>query len=145
MKSNKVWVLEELSGEYPSITGIYSTEKNADFVKSRVGGDIRECILDLCVKELRDGYLRWVFIMLRDGEVESCDTNPICYSDIGENNRFFIWERTTCEAFRGKGIPDALHCTIWAKSKKHAVKICNDYRIKLIAENGWPISKKGKE
>ena len=145
MKSNKIWVLEEFNGEYSSITGIFSTKKNADFVQSKVNGVVREYPFDPCVKELREGYLRWRVIMLREGEVERCDSNQIFYSDIGNDNRFFIWERTKCEAYKGKGIPDALQCDIWAKSKKHAIKICNEYRTQLIAENKWLVSQEGKE
>jgi hypothetical protein len=46
-------------------------------------------------------------------------------------------------AYRGKGFPDVLNATVWAKDAKHAAKIVNEYRTQMIANGEWTPKVKG--
>lgn len=73
--------------------------------------------------------------MLKDGTVERArPEDGICGDLAGEA---WIWRRSTAAAYRGKGVPDALSATVWAKDEAHAVKITNEHRTQMIASGQW--------
>lgn len=145
MKRNTVFVIEE--GEYLDyhVVGLFSTKENAQFIYDLLksgeysGGlhEIAEWEIDPSVDELRKGYRPFYVVMLKDGTVETCDKRDISSYNFRISPNFFLWKRTEAPAYKGKGIPDALSCDVFAKNEKHAVKIANEHRAKMIANGEW--------
>jgi hypothetical protein len=139
-KKKTIWVLDEGSYSDYHVIGVFSSKENAAYIQNIVGGDYHEDELDPGVDALRKGYIRYNVVMLRDGTVERIERqNAISCYDIEDRNKFFLWQRTKAPAYAGKGIPDALQANIWAKNDKHAIKICNEYRTQMIANNEWVV------
>lgn len=85
---------------------------------------------------IRRGYSIWSVHMLRDGDTERVTrNNPEVYEVTNVGHR--IWRRTRAPAYAGKGIPDILTSTVWAKSETQAVKIVNEHRVQMIASGEW--------
>jgi RimJ/RimL family protein N-acetyltransferase len=85
---------------------------------------------------IQNGHSIWHVQMLRDGTTESvhvCDPEPYNFSSLGH----CIWRRSKAPAYRGKGVPDSMQSTVLATSKKHAVKIANEHRIRMIESGEW--------
>lgn len=141
MKKKTVFVIEQ--GEYSDyrVVGVFSTKKKAqtvyDALKAAGNSDLHDKIsewtLDPFVLELQKGYSPFVVIMLKDGTVERCDRRE--FSSYCSNS--FLWKRTEAPAYKGKGIPDALNATVFARNEKHAIKIANEHRTKMIANGEW--------
>ena len=140
-----IWVVEDgRYGDY-RVVGVFTSRDNAKLIQKAVGGTIAEWPLDPAVKELRAGYTSWVVTMLRDGTVERCEAQEAsAYLIKGEEpfampqNRFPpIWRRASSPAYKGKNMPDCLILTVWAKHSEHAIKIVNEIRTRMIAENKW--------
>lgn len=75
---------------------------------------------------IKRGYSIWFIHMLKDGTTErvgKSDINLYSVGDIGHR----IWERTKAPAYKGKGIPDILTSTVWAKTEQQAIKIVNEH------------------
>ncbi len=131
--SNSIWVVEQ--GRYSDyrVVGVFSTEANARAVASLVGRDastmqweqptVSEWPLDPGVSELAQGYTPFSVWMLRDGTVENCES------------AFEVYGLTTGEKWLED---DRLHTVVWAKDDTHAIKIANEIRTRMIAENEWP-------
>lgn len=137
----KIWTIE--SGEYSDyrVNGIYSTKENAEAVLAKLASvtgfgfteyRLRERDLDPGVEALREGYTIFVVNMLYDGTVEK-----ISPSEWELSEETWIWRRTTAPFYRGKGIPDVLVVTTFARGEAHAVKIANEKRVQKIAGNEW--------
>ena len=74
--------------------------------------------------------------MLYNGDTERVDRQDLSLygvSDVGHR----IWRRTQAPAYQGRGIPDILTSTVWAKSANAAVKIVNEHRAQMIASGEW--------
>ena len=85
---------------------------------------------------IRRGYSTWKVHMLRDGSTEGIwktDLNIYDVTHVGHQ----IWRRTQAPAYKGKGIPDILTSTVWAKDETHAIKIVNEHRIQVISSGEW--------
>ena len=134
-----MWVLERGSYSDYRVLGVFSTKRNAERAAKFLdhGSEtptVAEWPLNPAIAELSRGYDQWNIIMLRDGTVERCDRNdsPYDFDTAG-----FLWERTKAPAYIGKGIPDALNVTVWARSARHAIKVANEKRAQMIAGNEW--------
>jgi len=143
MSSKKIWVIEQ--GEYSDyrVRGVFSTKANAERIRDALGEKesydaptVAEWTLDPIVAELDKGYTPWAVLMLRDGTVESCKQEEI--TSYRMEGGGWLWKRSTAPAYIGKGVPDALNWTVWAKDGKHAVKILNERRTQMIATGEWP-------
>jgi len=131
------------SGSYSDyrVNATFSTKKLAEeFMRYVPGNDyngIEEYEIDPSTPDIiKRGYAIWSVLMLRNGNVEcveKIETTP--YSV--ENIRHTIWWRTKAPAYKGKGIPDILTSTVWAKTEKQAVKIVNEHRAQMIANGEW--------
>ncbi len=141
MKS--VWTVER--GEYSdySVLGVFSTKAKAEQIcsvlESRDGGRVVERPLDLGVKDLAAGRSVYLVTMLHDGtteEVRLLDMSGYALEQVGTA---YIWQRTKASAYKGTGTPDALQVYCFANSPKHAVKIANERRARMIAEGEWII------
>jgi len=119
------------SGEYSDygVDGAFSSRENAQLWidahprDDRPRFDIEELPLDPLVSELREGFRPYLVRMARNGDVSQVGTDempngsPIDQGfDIHQN--LFMW--------------------VLARDVQHAVKIVNEKRAQIIAENRWP-------
>lgn len=133
------------SGSYSDyrVVALFSTrEKAQDYkdtvLKNEYDSGIEEYQLDPDTTDLlRRGYAVWRVIMLRDGSTERVYRPDNGRYDVEDAPSFHIWKRTEASAYIGKGIPDALAASVWAKSEKAAIKITNEKRAQMIASGEW--------
>lgn len=85
---------------------------------------------------IKRGYSLWTVHMLRGGDTERVERKYLSLYGIGDVGHR-IWRRTQAPAYAGKGIPDILTSTVWAKSETQAVKIVNEHRAQMIASGEW--------
>jgi hypothetical protein len=133
------------SGDYSDyrVNALFSTREAAESFMATVKDDyynaIEEYELDPpTVSLIQRGYSVWRVVMRRDGTVENCDRHDPrerYNSDDVPSHR--IWERTKAPAYKGRGIPDALMASVWARTEKQAVKIVNEKRAQIIASGEW--------
>ena len=111
------------SGEYSDygIRAVFDKKELAEEFCSRYRRTIEEWELNPKGKELRLGYQVYVVTMNKDGDtLEARETD-------------FFADETTWE-IRRDGL---MYLTCWAKSDQHAVKIANEHRVQMIANNEW--------
>ncbi len=136
----KIWLIETGCYSDYRVFGVFSTRQKAIGVANtlKLGEDsVQEWIIDPGVEELSKGYWKYHVIMLQNGKVESIEREEKLYDfDVSH----FIWDRPNTPAFKGKNIPAALNANVWAKNEKHAVKIVNEIRSQMIANNEWTAS-----
>lgn len=131
------------SGAYSDyrVVALFSTPERAQEFMAAVPdsdyNEIEEFELDPNTADLiRRGYSIWTVHMLRNGDTERVARNdPEVYAVTNVGHR--IWRRTQAPAYVGKGIPDILTSTVWAKSETQAVKIVNEHRVQMIASGEW--------
>jgi hypothetical protein len=126
---NEVWIIEE--GEYSDyrVTGIYSTEKDAQMMCDLINsGDkwskatIDSRPLDPCVDELNEGLIQFDVTMSRNGDVKQCvktrhvDTSP----ELRHRKQSPHWD-------------ESITASVWARDQIHAIKITNEKRVQLVA------------
>jgi len=85
---------------------------------------------------IKRGYSLWTVHMLSGGDPELVERKDLSLYGIGDVGHR-IWRRTQAPAYAGKGIPDILTSTVWAKSETQAVKIVNEHRAQMIASGEW--------
>lgn len=136
-----IWVIDQ--GDYSDyrVVGVFTSKKNAEVVKAYIESvgsyddpTIKEWELDPSVREINKGYKIFVVHMLINGDVESIRKQDSYYHG---GSSFEIWKRSETPAYEGKGIPDCLSATVWARDEKHAVKIVNEHRAQMIANGEW--------
>jgi hypothetical protein len=137
-----IWVIERGSYSDYRVVGVYSTKKRAELVLKELhkgewytDATIAEWPLDPGFEELNAGLTQWRVLMLKDGTVERADHYEMASYDI--EGKCHVWERSKAPAYKGQGIQDALDATVWAKDKKHAVKVTNERRTQMIATGKW--------
>ena len=140
MKS--VWAIEQGSYSDYHVVGVFSTRAKAQLVMNALKEkynepSIAEWPLDPAVTALRTGLTTWNIMMLRDGTVECCE--PCELTSYTLDGSFTLLRRASAPAYKGKGIEDCLNGIIWAKDKPHAIKIANEKRTQMIAENKWAV------
>jgi hypothetical protein len=133
------WVVEEGSYSDYRVVGVFSSAKNARKVAKAINkadrsddATVAKWPVDPAVEELNAGLKRFVVLMLRDGTVEDCVEREVSSYNLATT--YSIWERTKAPAYKGKGVPDALQADVWAEDTKHAVKIANEARARMVAE-----------
>jgi len=125
----KVYIITQGSYSDYHICGVYSDLKTAKKIARLYLSDndkyhnsslvIEEYELDE-YQDIPDNYSSYFIRMTRDGNVTEIRKKDLNY-------------------FRGYGfdINGFLHNTVIAKDEKHAIKIMNELRIDLIANNKW--------
>jgi len=119
------------SGSYSDyrVHTVFSTKKLA---KEYIGSfetdeydyiGIEERELDGDVDNIKAGYKVFHVMMERNGDVNSVSKAYVGSSHPVYEAKFEEW----CD--------DKLDCFVWARDKKHAIKIVNDRRIFLLANN----------
>ena len=131
------------SGSYSDyrVVALFSTPKLAqEFMAAVPDSDynaVEEFELNPDTADLiKRGYSLWSVHMLHNGDTERVDRQDLSLygvSDVGHR----IWRRTQAPAYQGRGIPDILTSTVWAKSANAAVKIVNEHRAQMIASGEW--------
>lgn len=123
----KVFMVTDGSYSDYRVLGIYSTKAKAEKAKVLFNADNEIDTIDLdVVPKTPRGMLKWVVEMDRNGNVhvvyrENCErpTNPVfVYKHFGSDVTY-------------------LRATLWAKDEEHAVKIVNEWRTRIVANNLW--------
>ncbi len=133
------------SGEYSdySVLALFSTRELAqDYVDTILAGKnydtprIEEYELDPEVPSLRAGLSAWLIGMDRDGNVLRAEQGS---TDSRFRGPYFICGENGCGTMSGGERGIVFACV--AKSVDHAIKIVNEWRIQLIAENRWTLDR----
>jgi hypothetical protein len=124
-----VWVV--VLGQYSdqSVEGVFSSKKKAELFSRRFDGFVKKIELDALPDELRRGLRPFEVLMLQDGTTERISSVGHLFVPHG-----FVISKN---GFRSAGSEDVLilSCLVWARDKKHAVKIANEKRAQLLVES----------
>lgn len=122
-----IWVVEQ--GDYSNyrVAGVFSCEESAIRIRDLINtndyfekAEIAEWPLDPCIKELNAGLSLWQITMTRNGTVHHCELEKYALEPCFDYHFTFL---------RGY---------VWAKDSQHAIKIVNEKRTQMIANNEWP-------
>jgi hypothetical protein len=131
MRMDKKQVYVVTSGGYDEyhIVGIFSTMDEAEFINNitRDANAVEAFTLDNVSPILRKGYKCFTVFFEDNGDSCVYDADPV--GIMGNKVELMgIVERLRFWRF-----------TILAKDKKHAVKIANEYRVRMIADGTWEL------
>ncbi len=133
-----VWVIEH--GQYSdySVIGVYTTKEKAQLVCDTINKDIiydeatiAEWPLDPAADELANGMSRYYVSMRWDGTTDEVTRGEVHYYDLDDETRAYQRFDHKDRKVLGKTF------TMWARDEKHAIKIANERRTRLISEGGW--------
>lgn len=114
-------------GDYSDyrILGLYSTIEKAERAKKLFAAhnDIDEWSVDKEPDGVPAGMFRYSVRMYKDGRVESANIESAEYMPSRE--------------WAPYGDDQTVHFDMWATDEKHAIKIANERRLRLIAESTW--------
>jgi len=124
---NKKIIYVVTKGEYSDyrICGVFDNKPDASYVAAKYDGEVETYSLNPAVCELRKGYTGFIVRMERDGTTDSVEEWEDFIAEEEEEPTFFpliSWMVTN----------------MYAKDAKHAVKIANERRTRMIAEGRWP-------
>lgn len=111
--------------------GVFTTLEAAN----ATGGDVEEWLLDN-VAGAPGHYSFFQVFMDRDGNVRLSRVVDY-YGESPVNHRFIDSGWTI---YWGIEMCGCIECLVWAKDPTHAVKIVNERRAQLIAENKWGVN-----
>ena len=140
--NTKLWMVTD--GDYSAyhVCGIFSTKDRAEYAKRAfmAENDIEEIMLDE-MPEHPKGYLQYLVFMERDGTVQEITQLPIgeitfspWYGDV--DFEYKKYHKTA--AILGPGIIKNMRWEVMAEDEKHAIKIVNEKRLMMLANNEWP-------
>jgi hypothetical protein len=135
----KVWAVEDGCYSDYRVVGVFSTKKNALVIAHALELDndsVHEWSIDPALKELNKGYWQYQVLMLSNGKTEMVDRRHGKLYDV-MLPKPFVWERSKAPLYKDTGVPDVLDATVWARNNKHAVKIANEIRTRMIARGEW--------
>lgn len=121
------------AGEYSDyrVLGVFSSKEKAEEVYAKrkdTGRDychaVEEYFLDND-PHTPNGLKSYAVIMKRDGGVTDIQINPEGYGIYTDD--FVSWHRDR-------------RFYMWARNEKQAVKIANERRTRMIADNQWPLA-----
>lgn len=134
IKKNKIYLVSE--GEYSDYhyVAAFSTKEKAKkfqtlFGPYGVNEEIEVMEIDRFEKQLTSNKQRWNVRMKKDGNVESCLVTLDCFDKLQRSLGWKVW---ICSDGR-----EWIDVFCWARNERHAIKIANDLRCKLIALNRW--------
>jgi hypothetical protein len=133
-----VWVIEQ--GEYSGyrVTGVFTSEENAQFIADRINAieqgrygeaTVDEWPLNPGIDEINKGLSKWRIGMLKNGNVYYAEPDDARLVDINES--YFYLQ----EAYGER--PEMIVSKVWARDEQHAVKIVNERRTQMIANGEW--------
>lgn len=137
-----VWVIEHGSYSDYSVVGVYDSYKKASMVCELINsGDpyekatVSRWPMNPACDEVMSGKKLFHVVMAMDGTTEDCRESSSLLAYEIQGGGLNVWKRTQAAAWRDKPIQDAVNGSVWAKDKKHAVKIANEFRARAIADN----------
>ena len=109
------------------VLGVYSTKARADKARElfNAGNDVDPIEIDATPERPR-GMLKWVVMMDRNGNTEDVKRES-CEVDRTQVRVYLPWKAEVV----------LMSAHIWAKDEAHAVKIANEWRTRIIANNLW--------
>lgn len=149
-KEKGVWLVEV--GEYSDyhVVGVFSSEANAEVIAKLADAQGRDHVrvthypLDPGLAEINAGLSQYLIHMRRDGTVERVEAEENITRDL-IGSSYGIWHRSTIPPHQKAGVEDCLTATVWARNDKHAIKIVNDHRAQMIANDEWPAAREENE
>ncbi len=123
----KVYMVTDGSYSDYRVLGIYSTKAKAEKAKVLFNADNEIDTIDLdVVPKTPRGMLRWVVTMGHNGDTggarrETCEYNYVRAS------LYVPWG----------GANAIMQAYVWAKDEEHAVKVANEWRTRIVANNLW--------
>jgi hypothetical protein len=138
-----IWVVEQGAYSDYRVVGVFSSHENAQHVADAINkassyneATVAEWPLDPAVHELRQGFTPFLVVMREDGTAERCERQDVSGYELAGSVE--MWRRTQAPAYRGNpDKPDVLKALVWAKDGRHAVKIANEHRTRMIASGEW--------
>lgn len=133
-----VWILTE--GDYSDfhVVGVYSSLENANEVgKLMHANEPYECNLDEGLDRAKIGQAMYLVFMNKDGGQQR-------FGDANSDGKFWPVEwigpvQTERGEYFRAGHPSVwgggFWCQTWANSEQHAIEICNEKRVRWLAEN----------
>lgn len=114
------------SGSYSdySIRGVFDNEELAKDFCSKFGCNIEEYTLNPFAKQLRKGYDPFFVHMTKEGDTVQIHREDSAYGFENDFNYGFDVNKNMY-----------VHC--FASSAQHAIKIANERRVALIANDQW--------
>jgi hypothetical protein len=144
MPQKFIWVIEDGSYSDHHLVGVYTTKRKADYIARVCGGDVSRVPLDPGYAEIRAGLSIWTLFMLRDGTVKELRAagNKSAQGSTAAlfGNGRSKWDRTNIEARWGEC--PILQAAVWARDARHAIKVANEFRSRMIASGEWKAPKK---
>ena len=123
----KVYMVTDGSYSDYMVLGIYSTKAKAEKAKVLFNADNEIDTIDLdVVPKTSRGMLKWVVEMDRNGNVKGVSRETCEYHSSRASVRITFGEYVTY-----------LRAAIWAKDEEHAVKVANEWRTRIVANNLW--------
>lgn len=130
------------SGEYSNygINAVFSTKENAekyiDILYSSDNVEIEEWDVDedmTLINKIRNGeFTIYMVSMFKNGNIEEIKK---------EEPVTIYWVKAALTGEYNLWTENRLGMWVIAKDEKHAIKIVNEKRVQLIAENKWPDKK----
>lgn len=123
----KVYMVTDGSYSDYRVLGIYSTKAKAEKAKVlfNADNDVDPIELD-ATPEVPPGMLRWVVEMDRNGNVKDVSRETCEY----HSSHASVWKPFDKDV-------TYLRAAIWAKDEEHAVKVANEWRTRIVANNLW--------
>ena len=123
----KVYMVTDGSYSDYRVLGIYSTKAKAEKAKVLFNADneIDPIDLDVVPKTPR-GMLKWVVTMGRNGDTGGA-RRKACDCDYVLASLYVPWG----------GADVTMLAYMWAKDEEHAVKVVNEWRTRIVANNLW--------
>ena len=109
------------------VLGIYSTKAKAEKAKVLFNADNEIDTIDLdVVPKTPRGMLKWVVEMDRNGNVNDVSRETCEYPSSSAS----VWKPFDSDV-------TYLRAALWAKDEEHAVKVANEWRTRIVANNLW--------
>lgn len=131
MKKKIIYAVNRGSYSDYRIVALFTTKNKAKeymkFVTDDYYNDIEEYELNPKIVDLvKRGYSIWLILMLKDGTTE-----------LIERHNFSRYESYEDFQIRKRSIENCLQAKVIAKTEKQAIKITNEHRVQMIANNKW--------
>ncbi|MFH1740207.1 MAG: hypothetical protein ABIH23_14460 [bacterium] len=126
-------VLVVTDGEYSDyrVEAVFSEDKRdlAEIYRQRYGGEIEEYELNPAEQQLREGWSHWLVRMDRDGNIPPHYEPSSSFTDESKSKVYIR------NAHPSRELIGTFH--VKAQSAEHAIKIANELRIQIVADNNW--------
>jgi hypothetical protein len=135
-EQKSVWVIEQGAYSDYRVVGVFTTKESADKMAALINegesydlAEVDEWPLDPGAEDLNQGRRTFSVQMLKDGTVEKaepCGPSPL-------NLAGWVTQYTRSHWNPHSGV----NAVVWAADEKHAVKIVNEHRVRIIAQGEW--------